>query len=190
MSRTWRTLCPARSEHRELLADALAAFSVEDVTALPDHVRARAQQRPVESPQIEVRFCERHGGRHIIRPYSDSRPCGWCTCLVDGPTNAGGRPRSYCSDACKQAAYRHRQKPASTRRPRSELAADTPHSHTPSRAASPKNFTQANLVSANLSGANLTDAAFFGADLTGADLSGANLTYANLSGANRLCCIV
>jgi hypothetical protein len=180
-----KTLDKIRDPERlELLADARAAFSVEDFTALPDHVRARALQRPVERPQIETRFCERHGAWHVILPYSDARPCGWCTCLVDGPTNTGGRPRSFCSDACKQAAYRHRQKPASARRPRSELTADTPHSLTPSRAASPKNFTQANLVSANLSGANLVDAAFFGADLTRADLSGANLTHANLSGAN------
>jgi sigma-70-like protein/pentapeptide repeat protein len=171
-------------ERLELLADARAAFSVDDFTVLPDHVQERALQRPVKRPQIEMRFCERHGGWHAIRLYSDARPCGWCNCLVDGPTNAGGRPRSYCSDACKQAAYRHRQKPASTRRPRSELAADTPRSHTSSRAASPKNFTQANLVSVNLSGANLIDAAFFGADLTRADLSGTNLTHANLSGAN------
>lgn len=170
-------------ERLALLADALAAFIAEDLIALPDHVRARVLQRPVERSQIETRCCERHGGLHVILPYSGARPCGWCTCLVDGPGNTGGRPRSYCSDACKQAAYRHRQKPAFTRRPRSDPAA-TLQSLTPSRAASHKNFTQANLVSANFSGANLVDAAFFGADLTGANFSGANLTHANLSGAN------
>jgi sigma-70-like protein len=110
----------------KLLADVLATFSFEEPTALPEHVRAHILKLPVGRPQIETRFCERHGGLHGILPYSAARPCGWCTCLVDGPTTAGGRPRSYCSDACKQAAYRHRQKPASTRRARSELAADTP----------------------------------------------------------------
>jgi hypothetical protein len=62
-----KTLNKLRNPKRlELLADARAAFSIDDFTALPDHVQERALQRPVERPQIEVRFCERHSGWHVI----------------------------------------------------------------------------------------------------------------------------
>jgi hypothetical protein len=33
--------------------------------------------------------------------------CGYCPCVVP-PEHRPGRPRKYCSDACKQAAYRDR----------------------------------------------------------------------------------
>jgi hypothetical protein len=53
-------------------------------------------------------FCDRHGWTDpgsdpIVGPVR----CGGCPCALG--VRATGRPRRYCSDACRQSAYRHRQ---------------------------------------------------------------------------------
>lgn len=54
--------------------------------------------------------CPRHGW--VDKP---SAPCLGCPCSVGGWNQDLGRPRRYCSDACRQAAYRRRRAAARSR---------------------------------------------------------------------------
>jgi DNA-binding CsgD family transcriptional regulator len=75
----------------------------DDIAQLPDHVRARILGQPVTP--APTAHCERHGWFRI----SHVRPtCGTCPCPL--PAHSTGRPSSYCSPACRQAAYRQRRR--------------------------------------------------------------------------------
>lgn len=85
----------------------LAAFLDEDIAALPEHVRARALGRPPGAQPQPVR-CDRHGWfvPHQA-PQEVPRTCPSCPCPV---LWGYGRPSTYCSNACRQAAYRRRKR--------------------------------------------------------------------------------
>ena len=54
-------------------------------------------------------FCDRHGWSPDLGLRGSSRTCELCPCfLLEDWT--GGRPSRYCSNACRQAAYRRRKK--------------------------------------------------------------------------------
>jgi Sigma-70, region 4 len=50
-------------------------------------------------------YCEKHGWGE--GPSSPGLTCACCICSVKAPE--AGRPQEYCSNACKQAAYRRRR---------------------------------------------------------------------------------
>jgi hypothetical protein len=88
-------------------AQLLRNFVTEDLPAIPAHIRARVvDEVPHARPLIH---CERHGWRDPGPgpDLSPPRTCAYCPCLVGGG-RWPGRPRKYCSDACRQAAYRAR----------------------------------------------------------------------------------
>ena len=92
---------PARSQ-------VLRDYLDEDIAQLPDHVRARILGQAAPAPMAH---CERHGWFRT----SPARPtCGSCPCPL--PAQWTGRPASYCSPACRQAAYRRRKTAANNRR--------------------------------------------------------------------------
>ena len=55
-------------------------------------------------------YCEKHGWSE--KPSSPGPICACCPCPVAAPV--ASRPQEYCSNACKQAAYRRRRVRAST----------------------------------------------------------------------------
>ena len=61
-------------------------------------------------PVPELIKCEIHGSYRA--PEIDPHQCAVCPCSVWG--HHGGRPKLYCSDACRQAAYRQRRAARST----------------------------------------------------------------------------
>lgn len=95
---------PSRSQSlRDLLG--------EDLPHLPQHVRDRALGHPAQAalPRADLLFCARHGWQQNDPRY---RPptCGGCPCPVRTLYSPyGGRPRRYCSPACRQGAYRQRR---------------------------------------------------------------------------------
>lgn len=151
--------------HTPNLADALEVFDTEDFGSLPEWIQSRVLPRDGEAPQPDLRFCQRHNAHHLVT-LQGQHPCGWCGCLTSEGGARGGRPRTYCSNSCKQAAYRRRLQPVTT-----TLLVS-------------KNLTRAHLTSASLQEADLTDADLRDAGCFGADLRNANLTGANLTGAN------
>jgi len=72
---------------------------LDDEFVIPDQVRAPAKDYPLI-------FCDRHGWSES---YPGMRQCGQCHCFV--ARDWTGRPRRYCSGACRQAAYRRRKTP-------------------------------------------------------------------------------
>jgi DNA-binding CsgD family transcriptional regulator len=83
-------------------AEVLRDYLVDGIAQLPDQVRARILGEPVTPTPMAQ--CERHGW---FRPYPDRATCGNCPCPL--PTSWTGRPPSYCTPACRQAAYRRRR---------------------------------------------------------------------------------
>lgn len=105
------------------------------VGSLPAHVLQRLfdGRPPVPTiDDVQPIWCDRHRAYHGVPIASTARRCGWCTsCLVGQSTLRGGRPRRYCSDSCKQAAYR-------ARRAESRSGADTrPNDVSPPKPATP-----------------------------------------------------
>jgi hypothetical protein len=98
-----KTMSKLRDSKRSPL---LRDFLGEDLLPVPEQVRARILGQPVES--LPLVFCDRHGWFDPgPGPRRSSRTCEHCPCLMlEGGT---GRVRRYCSDACRQAAYRHRK---------------------------------------------------------------------------------
>lgn len=90
---------------------------VGSLSSLPGHVQERLfKQLGIERPQPRpLVFCERHGWRD---PFSFRRTCVGCPCYMADAENRMGRPRKYCSAACRQADYRRRQRAPSRRRRR------------------------------------------------------------------------
>jgi DNA-binding CsgD family transcriptional regulator len=82
---------------------------IDNEVPVPNHVREqlRAQDKlgePVELwPLIR---CDRHGWVESVK---GSATCAQCPCPVGVPPDSG-RPRQYCDKACRQAAYRQRQR--------------------------------------------------------------------------------
>jgi hypothetical protein len=74
--------------------------------------RRREELFPPESSHQELLECARHGW---IAYVNESDRCPMCPCAINGETTAlgtttrRGRPRKFCSAACKQAAHRQRQ---------------------------------------------------------------------------------
>jgi DNA-binding CsgD family transcriptional regulator len=62
-------------------------------------------------PVPELIKCEIHGSYRA--PEIDPHQCAVCPCSVWG--RGGGRHKLYCSDACRQAAYRQRRAAKSSR---------------------------------------------------------------------------
>lgn len=65
--------------------------------------------------QAELSWCDSHGWTHLIGLSS----CAGCPCelpseFVIGLQTAIGRPRRYCSNACRQRAYRVRRRARDT----------------------------------------------------------------------------
>ncbi|ANZ37190.1 hypothetical protein BBK82_15075 [Lentzea guizhouensis] len=85
---------------------ALYDYLRDESFRVPEHVRRRVLDAlgiQVAEPRPLV-FCERHGWSE---PGSEARTCLACPCFVAAAEE--GRPRRYCSDACRQAAYRRRK---------------------------------------------------------------------------------
>jgi hypothetical protein len=55
------------------------------------------------STERGLTYCERHGWR--LKPPSLRLTCTLCPCQI---YESGHRPQKYCSNACRQAAYRNR----------------------------------------------------------------------------------
>lgn len=53
--------------------------------------------------------CDRHGWFERIPPIHDGPTCAQCPCSLFGGIGRIGRPAKYCSNACRQAAYRRRK---------------------------------------------------------------------------------
>ncbi|WP_370962041.1 hypothetical protein [Amycolatopsis sp. cg9] len=90
---------PARS-------DVLRDYLDSDQAVVPDRVRAKIMGG-AETPELGQ--CPRHGYFELA---AGSILCSMCPCPVTPPRSATsdfGRPRHYCSDACRQASYRARQ---------------------------------------------------------------------------------
>ncbi|MFC0436483.1 sigma factor-like helix-turn-helix DNA-binding protein [Kutzneria buriramensis] len=79
---------------------------------VPDAVRAQLLGRP--EPHWTTGHCDRHGAWRAV--ITSLVTCAVCPCPLtpQGPVTTRstikefGRPRRYCSDACRQAAYRQR----------------------------------------------------------------------------------
>lgn len=85
-----------RGALRELLDD-LAGVTV------PPHIRERIFPDDLGRRAARV-HCDRHKAN--LGPARHEQVCAQCPCRV--PNTAGGRPRRFCSNACRQAAYRLR----------------------------------------------------------------------------------
>lgn len=85
-------------------AYALRDHLMEDILHIPNHVRARILKEPVAPPPPMAR-CDRHGWFHVWTGDA-RRTCGSCPCPLLWSWT--GRPASYCSSPCRQAAYRRR----------------------------------------------------------------------------------
>jgi DNA-binding CsgD family transcriptional regulator len=72
---------------------------LDDELVIPGQVRAPAKGCPLI-------FCDRHGWSES---YPGMHQCEQCHCFV--VRGWKGRPRRYCSGACRQAAYRRRKRP-------------------------------------------------------------------------------
>jgi hypothetical protein len=87
---------------------------LEDYVQMPEHIRERMMRQireqfgePIGSVgQDPLIYCDKHGWTDP--DYASRQVCKCCPCPV-GPVWQG-RPRAYCSDACRQTAYRARQK--------------------------------------------------------------------------------
>jgi sigma-70-like protein len=73
-----------------------------DFDALPADWRARIMSALGQVQGLpELVWCDKHGWK---APENARRTCGRCPCpIADAPT---GRPRKYCSDACRTAGSR------------------------------------------------------------------------------------
>ncbi|GAA0948621.1 hypothetical protein GCM10009554_46420 [Kribbella koreensis] len=100
-------------------AEGKVLFSPEDFGRMPEHIRERAMRRVREeldlgsAGQDPLVYCDRHGWTDP--DYSSLQVCKSCPCRTTA-TVWNGRPRDYCSDACRQAAYRARQKERNSNR--------------------------------------------------------------------------
>ncbi len=98
----------ARLKLRRESGEKLRSFRHQELTWIPEHIRARVTGEPSRLPPLIL--CDKHGW---IDPVGVSppfyRPCEQCPCFV--ATNFGrvGRPGKYCSNACRQAASRQRK---------------------------------------------------------------------------------
>lgn len=81
-------------------AAVLQGFLDVEMGRVPDAIRAR-----FVGPPPDRAFCERHGW--TVADEND-QVCGFCACFLPAPPDLG-RPTTYCSVACRQAAYRRRQ---------------------------------------------------------------------------------
>lgn len=110
-----KTLAKLRQPER---AEALREVEDISIGSLPAHVQERLfghRPRPPRFDDIQRVWCERHQVHHGVPAYITPSLCGWCGCLPEQPGLRGGRPRRYCNDACKQAAYRARRFETSSR---------------------------------------------------------------------------
>lgn len=84
-------------------SDFLRDFLDGEFVEIPGHVRAELMGALSTEPDPLV-HCDRHGwsesGPHVPR-------CVGCPCVL--VVHQYGRLRKYCSDACRQAAYRRRR---------------------------------------------------------------------------------
>lgn len=100
---------PSRSQH-------LAAYSTEDEFFGGEILDAQILRHllagsafGVDGVTVEWVKCDLHGMQHII---STAAKCHGCPCELPRAGNhlaETGRPRKYCSDACRQRAYRQRR---------------------------------------------------------------------------------
>ncbi|UOX92618.1 hypothetical protein MUY14_19070 [Amycolatopsis sp. FBCC-B4732] len=77
-----------------------------DHAVVPDRVRAKIMGW-TETPELGL--CPRHG---YFEPAEGAILCSTCPCPVTparSVTSELGRPRRYCSNACRQASYRVRK---------------------------------------------------------------------------------
>jgi hypothetical protein len=84
-----------------------------------ERMRARVYGGRAPREHYEPLYCHRHGLAEWV--VADERPrpgtaCPQCDCYIYHWT--GGRPQSYYSNACRQAAYRQRKRAAKPRRRR------------------------------------------------------------------------
>jgi ParB-like chromosome segregation protein Spo0J len=80
---------------------------LDDFVEVPEHVRARLLGALDAEPQPLV-HCDRHGWSDPgLDPTAEPVRCQGCPCAL--APHREGRRRRYCSDACRQAAYRRRR---------------------------------------------------------------------------------
>ncbi|WP_196425315.1 sigma factor-like helix-turn-helix DNA-binding protein [Amycolatopsis camponoti] len=90
---------PSRSQH-------LRDYVDSDVAVVPDTVRAGIMGK-ADAPTLGR--CARHGYFELA---TGSALCSICPCPITAARSAAshlGRPRDYCSNACRQASYRRRR---------------------------------------------------------------------------------
>lgn len=86
----------------------LREYRDADFTTIPAHIRKRIMSgKPVQVEILRTR-CPRHGDTFLPRRHE--RTCEACPCLISDLVR--GRRRRFCSDACRQAAYRQRVTPS------------------------------------------------------------------------------
>jgi hypothetical protein len=94
---------------REYAAEEPSSRALRDLQSRLVRVHVHEGPDPCKT-STEWLACERHGWAR--RQDSEDPVCPECPCVIrenDGP----GRPQKYCSDACRQAAFRRRRNAAS-----------------------------------------------------------------------------
>ncbi len=89
---------PSRSDHLRGLLD-------EHLRPIPEHIRTWVLGGTSENRPLV--HCDQHGWSDPGTAADAVQVCGNCPCALT--PNWQGRPRKYCSDACRQSAYRARK---------------------------------------------------------------------------------
>ena len=80
---------------------------LDDFVGVPEHVRSRVLGALDAEPRPLV-HCDKHGWSDPgTDPHAEPVRCQGCPRAL--PPRREGRRRRYCSDACRQAAYRRRR---------------------------------------------------------------------------------
>jgi DNA-binding CsgD family transcriptional regulator len=109
---------PSRSQVLEGYLDGEDGLAPDVASSLERLFRARLESQRDNLPPLVK--CGRHGWSDPMSVQGSRQTCKQCPCPVSGA--GSGRPRKYCSPACRQAAYRQR----SARRPDNRPAANSP----------------------------------------------------------------
>jgi hypothetical protein len=90
----------------QILSKALSELAHQSRSSvLVDYLDNEGLALVVEHTPAELVLCPRHGW--VDRPAGPQLRCPCCSCSIAKDTDRG-RPRKYCSAACRQAAHRAR----------------------------------------------------------------------------------